>query len=249
MKRLIGHLLRALTLLAIAGPSFAHAQAQHAPQHTFPNAPQDFVVCTGWHALCTASPDCKRNGNWASCDCMRVNETHIVATAEIRNTEVKRLTDVKCTNAHPCEVDQAPICDAIKNGYEENNVKYQWVSTYSYRGWCALLASKPIACDPTVANYVGDSSYAVCDIAPCTEIKNPVDPNRPLSCQCRAADNEAFVGMNGSCTGVNGGIMSSMPTWAWDFQNNTYPFPMPGYEFVQDACAPLGSDPVSVSSP
>jgi hypothetical protein len=31
---------------------------------------------------------------------------------------------------------------------------------------------------------------------------------------------------------------------AWDFQNNTYPFPMPGYEYVQGACAPLGSDPL-----
>jgi hypothetical protein len=30
----------------------------------------------------------------------------------------------------------------------------------------------------------------------------------------------------------------------WDFQNNTYLFPMPGYEYVQGACAPLKSDPL-----
>lgn len=36
--------------------------------------------------------------------------------------------------------------------------------------------------------------------------------------------------------------MSSMPLSGWDFQNNTYTFPMPGYEYVQGACAPLKSD-------
>jgi hypothetical protein len=49
--------------------------------------------------------------------------------------------------------------------------------------------------------------------------------------------------MNGSCTGDNFGIMSSMPIWAWDFENNTYTFDMPGYEYVQGACALLASDP------
>ncbi len=34
--------------------------------------PQEFVVCTGWHALCTASPDCKMHGHTAGCDCLRV---------------------------------------------------------------------------------------------------------------------------------------------------------------------------------
>ena len=32
---------------------------------------------------------------------------------------------------------------------------------------------------------------------------------------------------------------------AWDFRNNTCPFPMPGYEYVQGACAPLKSDPLN----
>ena len=81
---------------------------------TYIDAPQDFVVCTGWHALCTASNDCKMNGDKADCDCMRVNETHIVETNEIQDAAVKHLTQVKCTNEHPCDVDQAPVCKAIK---------------------------------------------------------------------------------------------------------------------------------------
>ena len=43
-----------------------------------PNTPQAAVVCTGWHALCDASTDCKVNGNNADCACWRVNENHIV---------------------------------------------------------------------------------------------------------------------------------------------------------------------------
>ena len=209
------------------------------------DVPQDFVVCTGWHALCTASPDCKMNGDTADCDCMRVNENHIVATSEIQDIAVKRLTLAECTNEHPCDVDQAPVCKAIQYGqYAVDGVKYKWVSTYSYRGWCSIMAVKFIPCDQKAKGYTGDLYYAICDAAPCTEIKHPPDPNRPLSCQCRVAS-DPFMGMNnGSCTGDNGGIMSSSPIWAWDFRNNTYPFPMPGYEYVQGACAPLKSDPL-----
>lgn len=212
--------------------------------HDFPNAPQEFVVCTGWHALCSASFDCKMNGDTADCDCMRVNEAHIVLTTEIQDTEVKRQTQIKCTNVHPCDVDQAPICEAIRNGqYEVDNVKYEWVSTYSYRGWCSILDLKFTACDPGADGYVGDSYWAICDAAPCTENRNPSDPNRPLSCECRVVKDIPFVGMKDSCTGDNG-IMSSMAASGWDFQNNTYSFPIPGYEYVQGACTPVGSDPL-----
>jgi hypothetical protein len=204
---------------------------------------EDFVVCTGWHALCSASPDCKLKGDKAECDCMRVNETHIVATTEIQDTEVKRLTQAKCTKQRPCDVDEAPVCKAIKTGqYRVDDVKYDWVSTYSYRGWCSLLEANMVLCDQRAAGYAGDLYWAVCDAAPCTENHNPFDPDRPLTCQCRVR-NEPFVGVNGTCTGDNGGIMSSFPSWAWDFTNNTYPFPMPGYEYVQGACAPVESDP------
>ncbi|MDD2581607.1 MAG: hypothetical protein PHR66_06400 [Desulfuromonadaceae bacterium] len=252
MKRVESYLFKLLVFLAITNPNHVNAQAQNVAQEktnsstlAFPDAPQKIVVCTGWHALCSASPDCTMNGDKADCDCMRVNETHIMVTSEIQDAAVKRLTQIKCTNVHPCDVDQAPVCKAIKYGqYEVDNVKYVWVSTYSYRGWCALLQRNLQACYPDAPDYSGDSHWAICDGAPCTENRNPSDPNRPLSCQCRVVENTPFVGMNGSCSGDNGGIMSSMPVSAWDFQNNTYPFPMPGYEYVQGACAPLKSDPL-----
>jgi hypothetical protein len=206
------------------------------------DVPQEIVVCTGWHALCTSSHDCIMHGDKADCDCMRVNETHIVVTSEIQDTEVKNLTKAKCTNKHPCDVDQAPVCNAIKYGqYKVDNVTYDWVSTYSYRGWCDLWL-KPIVCDQNAIGYTGDRYWAICEGAPCTENQNASNPDKPLSCLCRVNDT-SFVGINGSCTGDNGGIMSSMPLWAWDFRNNTYPFPMPGYEYVQGACAELRSDP------
>jgi hypothetical protein len=183
------------------------------------------------------------NGDKANCDCLRVNEPHIVMTAEIQDVVVKRLTEAKCTNHHPCAVDQAPVCKAIAYGlYRVDNVRYDWVSTYSYRGWCSLLP-KITPCDLTVPGYVGDRKWAICDAAPCTEIQSPSDKEKPLTCQCRVVENTPFVGMNGTCTGDNGGIMSSMPLSAWDFQNNTYPVPVPGYEYVQGACAELTSDP------
>jgi hypothetical protein len=204
--------------------------------------PQAFVVCTGWHALCTNATDCEMRGDKADCDCMRVNETHIVMTEEIQDGRVKHLTQAKCTNERPCGVDQAPVCKAIKYGrYKVDGIRYDWVSTYSYRGWCSLLP-RVTACDVSAKGYTGDLNWAICDAAPCTEKENPADPARPLSCQCRV-ETTPFAGLNESCRGDNGGIMSAMALWAWDFENNTYPFPMPGYEYVQGACAPLESDP------
>ncbi|WP_430233688.1 hypothetical protein [Nitrosomonas communis] len=101
---------------------------------------------------------------------------------------------------------------------------------------------EPIACDQYTPGYTGDLYWAICDAAPCTENPNSSNPDKPLSCQCRV-ENTPFVGFGG-CTGVNGGIMSSFPLWAWDFQRNTYPFAMLGYEYVQGACATLKSDPL-----
>jgi hypothetical protein len=89
------------------------------------DVPQGFVVCTGWHALCTVT-DCRLNGDKANCDCFRVNETHIVETTAIQDNWIKRLTQTKCTNGHPCNIDEAPACKAIKYGdYKVDNVKYE----------------------------------------------------------------------------------------------------------------------------
>ncbi len=209
------------------------------------NVPQPFVVCTGWHALCTQSTDCQMHGDKTDCDCMRVKENHIVETDVIQDPAVKHMTLAKCTTEHPCDVDQAPVCGAIRNGqYTVDDVKYRWVSTFSYRGWCSLLQVDMKACDPAAEGYVGDSYWALCDAAPCTENQNPSDPNKPLSCQCQTVAKVAFLGTNGSCTGDNGGIMSSSPASTWDFQNNKYLIPIPGMAYVQGACAPMKSDPL-----
>lgn len=236
----------ALAVLIYSRISLAEAGQDASSSTRIPAAaPQEIVACTGWHALCTASPDCKLKGDKADCDCMRVNEAHIVVTSEIQDTAMKRLTAVRCTSDRPCDIDQAPVCTAIRDKrYQVDNVRYDWVSTYSYRGWCSLMKVEMKVCDQRAPGYKGDSAWAICDAAPCTEIRNPSDPERPLSCQCRVVANEPFVGMNNSCTGDDGGIQSSMPVSAWDFQNDTYPFPMPGYEYVKGACAPLKSDPL-----
>jgi len=202
--------------------------------------PQFVVVCTGWHALCSFSTDCQVSGDRAECDCWRVNETHMVATSEIHDPLVKRMTEARCTNRHPCDVDEAPVCTAIADGlYEVDGVRYPWVSTFSYRGWCSLY--QPRACDPDEDGYSGDDYWAICDAAPCTELIDPPDPDRPLRCQCPIRD-DPFVGTRDSCTGENGGIISAMPIWAWDFDRNTWPFPMPGFDHVKAACDPLRSD-------
>jgi len=254
MKR-IGRIvvLEALALLALFNPGWVAAQSgtgtQPAAQagldarfHHPRDVPQSLVVCTGWHALCSASTDCQVTGNRADCDCLQVDENHIVMTDEIQDAAVKRQTQARCTEARPCDVDDAPVCKAIAQGqYRVDKLRYDWVSTYSYRGWCGLLP-KFRPCDVGADGYAGDSSWAICDAAPCTEIAHPTKPEKPLTCQCRVVRNAAFVGTNGSCAGDRGGIMSSFALDSWDFKNNTYPLPVPGYEFVQGACAALTSD-------
>lgn len=204
--------------------------------------PQFLVECTGWHALCSASTDCRLTSEGADCDCWAVDETHIVATSEIQDPAIKRLTERRCTNKHPCDVDEAPVCGAIRDGeYEVDGVRYPWVSTFSYRGWCDFY--QPKACDPTADGYVGDYYWAICDAAPCSEVADPPDPERPLRCQCRVKDG-SFVGTKDSCTGENGGIISAMELSVWDFDNDTWPFPMPGFDYIKGACDALKSDPL-----
>ena len=102
--------------------------------------PQELVVCTGWHALCSIATDCRVKGETANCDCLQVDEMYIVMTNEIQDAAVKRQTLAKCTVGHPCDPDDAPVCRAIADGrYRVNGVRYDWVSTYSYRGWCGVL--------------------------------------------------------------------------------------------------------------
>jgi len=233
-----------MTWIALSYGPLCFAEGGEKKDNSNRNLPQEFVVCTGWHALCSASYDCTMNGDKAACNCLRVDESHIVLTSDIQDPAVKRLTQAQCTDKHPCDTDQAPVCKAIKYGqYEVDNVTYDWVSTFSYRGWCGLLEVEIKAGDHKAEGYTGDQYWAVCDGAPCTENQDPSDPNKPLSCQCRVEEGP-FLGINGSCTGDNGGIMSSSPLETWDFQANTYRIPVPGLEYVQGACAPLKSDPL-----
>ena len=132
--------LEFIAITCIIGIALSFGPICIAEEDKKTDAPQDFVACTGWHALCTNSNDCKMHGDKADCDCMNVNETHIVYTGEIQDAMVKNQTQTKCTNDHPCDMDEAPVCSAIKTGqYEVNGTKYDCVSTYSYRGWCSLL--------------------------------------------------------------------------------------------------------------
>ena len=131
--------------------------------------------------------------------------------------------------------------DSLTQIYEVDGVKYPWVSTFSYRGWCDFY--QPKACDTAADGYVGDYSWAICDAAPCTELAQPPDPDRPLRCHCRVEDGP-FVGTRDSCTGDNGGIISAMELSVWDFENDTWPFPMPGFDYIKGSCEPIGSDPL-----
>lgn len=224
----------------LLGPAVADEKDDARSSHSVV-VPQFLVECTGWHALCSGSTDCQLTSEGADCDCWRVNETHIVATSEIQDPAVKRRTEMRCTNKHPCDVDEAPVCSAIREGqYEVDGTRYPWVSTFSYRGWCDLY--QPKACDPTEDGYVGDYYWAICDAAPCTEVQDPSDPDRPLRCHCRLKDGP-FVGTKDSCTGENGGIISAMELWVWDFENDTWSFPIAGYDYVKGACETLESDP------
>jgi hypothetical protein len=242
--RSLAVMVTAWLAIGIGSLCYAHPGAKNGRDSgKTDDTPEEAVACTGWHALCSASPDCRMNGDKADCDCLRVNEPHIVQTSEIQDPVVKRQTLAKCTKEHPCTVDEAPVCQAIRDGkYTVDHIRYNWVSTFSYRGWCGLSGqNKPIACNPQEPGYSGDKYWAICDAAPCTENPNPADPNKPLTCQCRVQTGP-FLGF-GSCTGTNGGIMSSSPQWIWDFQKNTFSVPVPGADYVLSACAPLKSDP------
>jgi hypothetical protein len=234
--------ITSLASLAMSHPSSCLAEKQGPSAQGLESraVPEVLVPCTGWHAFCGAATDCRMNGNMADCDCLRVNETHLVAPSEIQDPVLRRLTEAKCTNKHPCGVDEAPICKTIRDGqYTVDGVKYQWVSTFSFRGWCDYY--KPKACDRDAPGYAGDRYWAICDVAPCTESANPSDPERPLTCQCRVEDS-SFVGTKNSCTGDNGGLISAMPIWVWDFERDTWTMSFPEYDYPKGACAALKSD-------
>jgi hypothetical protein len=159
----------------------------------------------------------------------------MVETNKIQDRVVKYKTPAVCTVFHHCDIDEAPVCKAIRTGqFKVSHVTHQWVSTHSYRGWCENW--NPVQCGLEQGVW---KTWADCMSAPCTVIDNPLDPERPLSCQCRIMEGE-FIGTQGSCD--EGHVVSSEPLSNWDFDKNTFRVPYPGYEYVKGACAPLKSD-------
>lgn len=218
-----------MVVLVLTYGSMAWAQAP------IEDAPQLSVACTGWHALCSLATDCKVWGNEADCACWKVKEPYVVVTSNIKNdtfggATIKENTQSTCTILHPCDVDEAPVCEAIRKLKDG-----QWVSTYSYRGWCENW--DPVACEGK-----NTGPWADCMTSPCTEIQGgKAHHDRPLSCQC-TVNNGPFVGTDGRCKTKKGTVMSTIPKDSWDFKKGTFAFPMPGYEYVKGACAPLKSD-------
>jgi len=141
--------------------------------------PQLAVVCTGWHALCSFTTDCQTNGgDKADCACWRVNETHIVVTDSIQDTAVKRMTQTRCTTRNACDVDEAPVCSAIRDG----NTRWIRSSTTGCRRSRTVAGANSIdrkLCDPTLPNYVGDTRWAVCDAAHARRSRIPPTPRDP----------------------------------------------------------------------
>ena len=219
-----------LIVLVLAAP---------CPAQTVADPPQETVECSGWHAVCALATDCKLAAlatgpapPTATCDCWKVTEQHMVMTSNIKNetfgnVQMKELTQAVCTNNHPCGLDEAPVCSAIKAMVPNDH----WVSTFSYRGWCKNW--DPVKCE---------GLWADCMTSACTESQKPKDPNRPLSCHCTLHASR-FVGTNGRCSAQPSTVMSTIRIETWDFDNNTFAFSVAGDDYVKEACSPIKSDP------
>lgn len=234
-RRTITFVLLALVAMSYGAMALAANEIEKGNSPHSGKIPQPFVVCSGWHALCDFASNCEVVDDQANCACWKVFEPYIVETSKIQDKAVKNKTQAICTASHPCDIDEAPVCKAIRFGqFKVDDVKYRWVSTFSYRGWCENW--KPVPCGYEEGSW---ATWADCMSAPCTFIDNPSDPERPLSCQCRVMEG-AFIGTQGSCD--EGNVMSTEPLGNWDFHKNTFRLPYPGYQFVKGACAELESD-------
>jgi hypothetical protein len=202
------------------------------------NKPQETVECTGWHAVCAMATGCKVvDQNTADCACWKVNERHVVFTIGIKDATfggdpIMKETRETCTTVHPCGLDEAPVCQEIKN-----LLPGKWVSTFSYRGWCKNW--KALACEDK-----NEGLWADCMTSSCSESQDPQDRHRPLNCQC-TVHKGAFVGTNGTCNSPAGTVMSTIDISFWDFDNGMFSSfaEMPANEYVnKEACGRLSSD-------
>jgi hypothetical protein len=184
--------------------------------------PQQFVVCTGQHALCSFATHCElsADGTHASCNCWDVNDTFIVNTAAILDASAKQATLAACTDAHPCATNEAPVCTAIaSHQFMVNGVSPARVSAFSYVDFCKRF--NPVSCSA--------GPWASCMTAAC-DVTNK-DPNKPLTCSCPVIKSP-FIGVQGSCEQPRNTVMSTIPA--------TFNFSaLPGSAFVLEACQAL----------
>ena len=57
----------------------------------------------------------------------------------LKNSDLTAQTQAACPSEGSGAVDQAPVCGVIQKGecwVDDPQVTYEWVSAYSYRGWC-----------------------------------------------------------------------------------------------------------------
>ena len=184
------------------------------------SSPQARVECIGRHALCTFS-SCTQNG---LCDCWVVNSTFSVSTSEILNETIRIETQKVCTQDKPCNINTAPICNAIiNNSYYINNTLSWAVSAFSWEAYCTR--ADPVNC-PT-------GLWAACMTASCIERDN--DPNLALcSCPVKLSPwiDFQYPNKQSNCKYPNGVITSTVPA---NFSMEV----LPGASYALEACAAL----------
>lgn len=194
-----------LFLLVAAVAATSSAQA---------STPQDRVLCSGPHVLCSLAPCEIKDDATAICRCVEVNDTYAVSLSEIRNDDVSAATKARCTASSPCSLDSAPVCEAIKRGnIEFGSVRVEpgMVSTFSWGGWCSATEfdpSRPAVCSP--------SPWAACMTAPCRRNK---DGGGSVDCQC-TWQNSSWIDFRGGGKECSK-MVSSVPA---DFDMQQMPF-------------------------
>eukprot|EP01084_Bolivina_argentea_P102462 183555_1 len=133
--------------------------------------PQPLVQCAGVHALCVFA-SCSSDG---SCRCKTYDSIYQIATAAIKNDTIKDKTLSYCTLESPCEINQAPICEAIiNNEYYVNDKLSQVTSAYSWNSFCER------AWPTQIWSQCNDGLWASCMMASCS-----YDPQTDfVLCEC-----------------------------------------------------------------
>eukprot|EP00747_Dinoflagellata_sp_TGD_P184752 gnl/TRDRNA2_/TRDRNA2_40671_c0_seq2.p1 gnl/TRDRNA2_/TRDRNA2_40671_c0~~gnl/TRDRNA2_/TRDRNA2_40671_c0_seq2.p1 ORF type:complete len:224 (-),score=20.35 gnl/TRDRNA2_/TRDRNA2_40671_c0_seq2:6-677(-) len=187
--------------------------------------PQARVQCHGPHALCTmascseASHDPITLTATMTCDCWFVNSTFAVSQDEILNSSVQSATRSSCTTAHPCQVNEAPVCSAIAEGsvFLGQRTAPGLVSAFSWEGWCSRVQHH-------TAKVCSASPWAACMTAPCSRHSE----SGKVSCTCPVTESQWIDFDGGGCSRY----ISTVPA-GFDMRV------IPGSEFALQACGDL----------